>query len=812
MIDERRPHFYLNNTKKSYPYQAPSGGGRDVLPPDRDLHAHKLFTIYSQVIKNIQQQRAINAAIRERGGSYLEFTANKDLFIPSKFEDNTQGIKLLNVKTISEDLQKATVYIPEVKDSYYPKKIEEYASHEKDGVNPKNQEKLKSIKDINISTFEDLWLDGSERIPTIEKKWCEIWIDTEIKKKYQPTKDFLRICHDLRIETSLSSINFPDRVVYLVLANRADLENLIDSFGYICEIHEFHEPGDFFIDLKPLEKKEWTDDFLSRTVDSENKIRVCILDNGVSFNHPLLKGVTNQNEIQAIDPTWNISDSQNPRPHGTRMAGLCEYFDLQEKLTSKDTFVRKIQIESVKILPDYGKNKKDLYGAITQDAVNIAEATVHSDNRVHCMAVTEDEKKSTKGKPSSWSASLDNLISGYEDNKQKLFIVSAGNTNVQKLIDEGYPNATLNSSIQSPAQSWNSLTVGAAAIHLLPIKKDMTLLAQPNDLCPYSTTSLDWETRWPIKPEVLFDGGNAVKDVYGGVYRDGCLITTCEDAQTFAEINATSSATAQASNVAAELLSINPFLWPETVRALIVNSARWPEIACKRYPEKWNRTILLRTFGYGIASKERTINSYSHNAVMVIEDTIQPFVSHNGNIVANEMNIHELPWPKDFLLGLAAEPVQIKITLSYFIEAAPDSKGWVDKFKYQSAGLRFELKKSSETPKDFMQRINKLLRDEDYENDNAEDKWFLGPKKRNVGSLHSDYWIGTAAELAECSSIAIVPVSGWWKFKKQLGRYNKTMRYSLVVSLETKNKEIDIYNAVKTIIDTQIETSVTTTV
>ena len=115
MIDERRPHFYLNNTKKSYPYQAPSGGGRDVLPPDRDLHAHKLFTIYSQVIKNIQQQRAINAAIRERGGSYLEFTANKDLFIPSKFEDNTQGIKLLNVKTISEDLQSKLRYLVNTK-------------------------------------------------------------------------------------------------------------------------------------------------------------------------------------------------------------------------------------------------------------------------------------------------------------------------------------------------------------------------------------------------------------------------------------------------------------------------------------------------------------------------------------------------------------------------------------------------------------------------------------------------------------------------------------------------------------------------
>lgn len=812
MADEHRPHFFLSNTKEAFPYQAPSGGGREVTPPNRDEHARKLSSAYSQVVTSIQQQRAINAAIRERGGSYIEFTATKELFIPSKFEDNTQGIKLLNVKTISGDKQKATVYIPEAKDSYYAKKIDDYANHQKDGSNPKNQEKLKSIQEIQVSTIEDLWLDEPDKIPTLEKKWCEIWIDTEIKKKYQPTKDFLRVCHDLRIETSLSKIDFPDRTVYLVFVNKKDLENLLNSFGYICEIHEFHEPDDFFFDLKPREQKEWIDDLLSRVVDSDEKVRVCILDNGVSFNHPLLRDVTNQNEIQAIDTNWNISDVQHQRPHGTRMAGLCEYYDLQEKLESKLPVERKVQIESVKILPDNKNNKKKLYGYITEYAVNIAEATIHSDNRVHCMAVTENEIKSNKGVPSSWSASLDNLISGYEDSKIKLFIISAGNTDPQKIIDKGYPDATINSSVQSPAQSWNALTVGAASLHTLIPKKGLNVLAQPKDLSPFTTTSLDWDSRWPIKPEVLFNGGNAVKDDFGGIYKDDCLLSTCEDAQTFAEINATSSATAQAANVAAELLSENPSLWPETVRALIVNSARWPAIACERYPDKTDRIKLLRSFGYGIANKERTIHSFANNAVMIIEDEIQPFTSNNGNIVANVMNFHKLPWPKDFLLGLGAEQVQIKITLSYFIEASPDSKGWFDKYKYQSAGLRFELKKSSETNESFMQRVNKFLRDEDYENDNTEDKWFLGPKKRNVGSIHSDYWRGTAAELAECSSIAIVPVTGWWKFKKKLGRSEKVMRYSLVVSLETQNKEIDIYNAVKTIIDTQVATPIATTI
>lgn len=810
MADERRPHFFLKKTSNSIRYQAPKKKIKSVPLPDRDNHAQKLKSAYSQVIIDIQQQRAMNAAIRERGGSYIEFTTSKDSFIPSKFEDNPQGIKLLNVKTVSEDIQKATVYIPEAKDSYYSKKIEEYANHEKDGVNPKNQEKLKSIHEIHISTLEDIWLDEPETMPATEKKWCEIWVDTEIKKKFQPPKDFLRICLDLRIEVSTSKIDFPDRTVYLAYTNRNDLEELINHYGYISELHEFHEVGDYFCEMNPVEQKQWCDDLLKRSSNNKSMARVCVLDTGVAFNHPLLIDVTDEKDFQAVDASWNIIDSNG---HGTAMAGICEYFDLTKELLSKETFLRKVKIESVKILPDVGENKKKLYGTITQDAVSYANIANPSKSRVHCLAVTEKIEKSCKGKPSSWSAALDNIISGYSDNQKKLFVVSAGNTKNEQLQEKGYPKATLEMSVQSPAQAWNALTIGAASINSYS-RTGLTPLAKSGEICPYSSTSLDWDSSWPVKPDVLFDGGNAVKDEFGGIYQDNTLLTLNNKPtqELFSMINATSAATAQAANTAAELLSIYPEMWPETVRALIIHSARWPKTIYDTFSDqKINKQFLLRTYGYGIASKSRTLNSYSNNAVMIIEDEIQPFIKKiDGSVTANIMNLHELPWPKEYLLNLDAEKVQIKLTLSYFVEAYPDTKSWKEKFKYQSAGLRFDLKKSSETEKEFIQRINNLLREENYTNDNDEKKWILGPQKRNVGSIHSDYWKGTAAELAECSSVAVFPVTGWWKSKTSELKYNKPMRYSLIVSLETQNKEIDIYNAVKTIIDTQVATPVET--
>jgi hypothetical protein len=46
--------------------------------------------------------------------------------------------------------------------------------------------------------------------------------------------------------------------------------------------------------------------------------------------------------------------------------------------------------------------------------------------------------------------------------------------------------------------------------------------------------------------------------------------------------------------------------------------------------------------------------------------------------------------------------------------------------------------------------------------------WAIGVQGRTHGSLHSDWWPGSAAELATCASIVVFPVTGWWKDRPHL--------------------------------------------
>ncbi|MCC7494786.1 MAG: hypothetical protein IT204_20695, partial [Fimbriimonadaceae bacterium] len=64
------------------------------------------------------------------------------------------------------------------------------------------------------------------------------------------------------------------------------------------------------------------------------------------------------------------------------------------------------------------------------------------------------------------------------------------------------------------------------------------------------------------------------------------------------------------------------------------------------------------------------------------------------------------------------------------------------------------------------------------------------------GSLHSDWWTGTAAAVADCGQLAVYPVHGWWSRRQHLERYDRPARYSLVVSLETAAVGADLYTPI----------------
>jgi hypothetical protein len=197
------------------------------------------------------------------------------------------------------------------------------------------------------------------------------------------------------------------------------------------------------------------------------------------------------------------------------MAGLSAFGDLTEALVNPLPIQLTHRLESVKITPtpDF-HNDKSLFGAITRDSIARVEIEVNR-QRVFCMAVSTTDDRD-RGRPSSWSAAIDAITSGYEDEQQRLVILSAGNTDPQHR--HLYPNNNLTDEVHDPGQSWNALTVGGytdkAWLNTVT-NPGWSLLAPPGGLAPASCTSMEWQKTWPIKPDIVMEAGNmAINPAY----------------------------------------------------------------------------------------------------------------------------------------------------------------------------------------------------------------------------------------------------------------------------------------------------------
>jgi hypothetical protein len=325
-------------------------------------------------------------------------------------------------------------------------------------------------------------------------------------------------------------------------------------------------------------------------------------------------------------------------------------------------------------------------------------------------------------------------------------------------------------------------------------------------LSPFSTTSATWQLHWPLKPDVLFEGGNAAKDALGAVWLRSLSLLTSHHVpreRLFATANATSAAMALAARMAAKLMAVYPAFWPETIRGLIVHSAEWTDAMQQVFlparPAKGNYANLIRHCGFGVPDLGRALWSISNSLTIVEESQLHPFQREGTKAPSlRDMNLHRLPWPLAELEALGETPVEMRVTLSYFIEPNPSVRGFRSRYRYESHGLRFDVKRPSESERDFRSRINAAARDEEEATlARGEDPaWLVGKQTRHKGSLHSDIWRGTAADLASRGTIAVYPALGWWKTRHRLERYNKAARYSLIVSIRAPETDVDLYTAV----------------
>lgn len=802
-----KKNLFLSDTNISIPYVSRQGRAEKNYP-QRDSGAHaafikrKLNECYER--SSIQKQAA---AIRHKEGVYLEFSSASKYDLATKSLENlTQGIRLLNVRTNKEtETTKATVYIPVGKESYFLKKVEAYSSEVTEKGNPKNNDLVGSIEDIRIAMLDSFWIGKQEDMPDEVARWCEVWVRYDDETFDETVSNVEECCSELQIEIDDNKLFFPERIVSLIKADKTQLSGLISCCKYIAELRRAPEPTGFFEHLSGGEQQKWVEELLNRTEFKSSNSYVCLLDTGLNSTHPLISPTIKSDDVvQAVDAAWGSTDHKG---HGTEMSGIAIYYDLKDRMLDKKDLVINHGIESVKILPPKGENPIRLYGSITEQAVALAEISNPKADRALCMAVTSPYYNTEDGSPTSWSAAVDSVTSGANENGEKrLFFISAGNVLPNELSKVEYPNSSILHSVENPGQSWNAITVGAVS-NDIQIKdsdfKDFKPVADVGELSPYSSTSVTWNDKWPIKPEIVLDGGNMATN--------GMDYTECEDLsilttnskhliRPLSTIWGTSSATAQAAWMAAQINAEYPGIWPETVRALLIHSARWTEAMrkqfCKEDFKKKGRKLLLRSCGYGIPNLDKAIQCANNSVNLVIQGELQPFKKNK----MNEMHLHELPWPRDVLQSLGEAKATIRVTLSYFIEPGPGEVGWKDKYRYSSCGLRFDVINSNETLDDFKKRINIKMRGDDVKDsgDGNSRNWYLGVENRDTGSIHSDYCDDLAINLCDANYVAVYPVIGWWRERAHLGKYNEKVRYSLVVSIETPEVNTDLYTPIVT--------------
>ena len=737
-MSKYRHVFLPEGIARTHDFTTPSAGGGDsgVPPyparPSRAEHAAAIQNGFQLAWNNSESEIADRStrSLSTREGVYLQFELDADSELQfQSLEDLRSEIRLLSVRqSVNPAGQKtnmATVFFPKNKSDKFLNKLTKYADddHPLSGK-PWHEQLINTINEIKQAVYKEFWnLEDGDPPNDSDKQWCEIWLrtdkDTEITKQIESNLLLLLQLYDIRQKDG--SLRFPERSIILVYANGSQLKELIASSDYIAEFRLAREATSFWCSLDNADQAgEWVSELAGRMQLQEgySDVGVCILDTGVNNGHDLLSPAIHDDDCQTVFAEGGTYDHDG---HGTAMAGLALFDDLEKSLEAVTPIPIEHCLESVKILPPNAENEPEHYGYITAQAIYLAEIAAPMRKRIVCMAITAEN---SLGYPNSWSAAIDALAAGVsietlapgtsvdsdgtQDDTYRLVIISAGNVTWDAENTLAYPEINRTSVVESPGQSWNALIVGAYTSKF-KIEEDeyqsCEAIAPPDGLSPYSRTSVNWEQKlWPIRPDVVFEGGNVGRSEEGEYLSgldDLSLLTTHYQPQLrqFDLIHGTSSATAKASWMAAQIQRRYPQAWPETIRGLLVHSAQWTNAMEQQFANstKGDLKNLLRTCGYGVPSLNRAIETMNNSLTLVAQESIQPYdnpkEASSGESGGKTMQAHfyDLPWPKSELQQLGEATVEMRVTLSYFIEPGPGEIGWSYRYRYPSHGFRFGL-------------------------------------------------------------------------------------------------------------------------
>ena len=811
------PHIDLSRRLKAEPFTSaasnPIGAG---TPRSREEHGEKLRGELAASYRAFDAARREDPRLDPPQGAFLEVELKRGSRV-EVVERKTTGIQPGAARLESNENRIVGLYVADESREIFADILREYQQGElTPGGKPQRKDFVEPIESIRAARLETFWTDDPSRLPPPGRQiWWEVWCVPAFEDELEQLIARL----GARTGDREQRLYFPEHVVLAVLADRATIELMLFARLSIVELRWANDSPAFFLDdIDRDEQRDVCEELSERTEWPGMDVpAVCLLDTGVNRAHILIEPTLAEADMAAVKAEWGVADS--PYGHGTGMAGLALFGDLASHLAGVDVPSLSHRLESVRILPPDGfdPTEERLYGAYTKQAVALPETERPDRRRVFCLAVTNEAR--TGKRPTTWSAAIDQEAAGVTEVGERvpprLFVVSAGNAPSEIAMDRIADPDMLE--IEDPAQAWNAITVGGYT-DLINIQepefKDYSPYASAGDISPYTRTSTRWlQGKAPFKPDIVMEAGNRVvsparTDMYDADSLALLSTGSNTDQHPLVSFRATSAATAQAARLAARLTAEFPNYWPETIRALMIHGAEWTPFmrnALTAAGTKSAAYLLLRRYGHGVPTFERAAASARNHLAMISEAEIQPY-SRSGKGM-NECHSYSLPWPRAALESLGEQDVSLKITLSYFVEPNPGSSAAFDPYRYQSFGLRFDLKRRSETAVNFAKRMNKKAWEQPKDRpstDSDGDRWLFGTQSMSAGSLHSDEWTGPAVDLLSRNIICIKPVGGWWKDRATADVRGQKARYSLVLSLRSQDSEIDLYTPISTMIEAEV--------
>lgn len=622
------------------------------------------------------------------------------------------------------------------------------------------------------------------------QKWEEKKIEAEIKwdeisfERQQQFESFISVHQGKLISSYVDST---DSFSCRIELNGAGLKDLVLNYPFLFEVEEYDNLKQSISINEEFSKPQKLEIFEPDYDDPS----VCIIDSGIQQDHILLeKAIDKNHSISFVKGEENIfGDQVAGGGHGTRVAGAVLYPNLP--ITTNNVKLNR-WVQNVRVLDGNNMMQSNLYPPDLM--LEIAQHYYDNFNtRIFNMSITSRKGHITT-RMSKWAESIDRQI--WE--RDILFVIPTGNlkkVQIENYINNGvhYADYLLNkkSRLSNPSQSLFSLSVGSICNGEYE-DDDLKSIGEIDFPSAFSRTGLGiWDS---IKPELVEYGGDYVLEK-SGVNRLTSqkketslhLVRSTLDAGPATSVDGigTSFSAPKVSAILAELNRLFPEETTLLHKALIIQSARWPEKVFKNKA----RLNFLKLFGYGLPNLDRATTNTDYRVTLVNSLSISP----------KEADIYEVKLPESIRRIGDSFDILIEVTLTFKAKPRRTRVGFRS---YLSGWVDWHSSRLGESTEAFEKRLiagdyNGETEEDDINQDNI--SWTIQSRtnsgihdvKLNNSSVQKDWVVLKSNRLSENFCIGVVGHTGWDKDLKSL------MPYSLVVSFEAINKDIEIYNDIR---------------